>query len=250
MFEQAFVEGVGKTNRSWTVTLSFGLEFAFVGLMILIPVIWTDMLPKGFQVSMLIAPAPPPPPPPAQRVLNAVKAVPRRFSGWTPPVPNRIPPTESMANDQPVALNDTAINDASPLSGFLDSLGAIQAGGPGIGQAPRPPVVPASQPKDPPARQEGPYRQSSGVQAARCINCPKPKYPPFARQARIQGAVVLQAVISKDGTVKRLTVLSPANPILNKAATDAVGKWVYTPTILNQEPVEVITEITVNFELK
>ena len=88
------------------------------------------------------------------------------------------------------------------------------------------------------------------MQAAKCVNCAKPSYPPIAKQARIQGAVVLSAVIAKDGTVEKLTVISSANPLLTPAAMDAVKKWVYIPTILNNEPVEVATEITVNFTLQ
>ncbi len=61
---------------------------------------------------------------------------------------------------------------------------------------------------------------------------------------------MLSAIIAKDGTVQRLTVVSSANPLLISAAIDAVKRWVYIPTILNREPVEVVTEITVNFALQ
>ena len=64
MFDQTFVDGVGKTNKSWTVTLSFGFQILVVGVLILLPLIFTDVLPKAQLASMLIAPAPPPPPPP------------------------------------------------------------------------------------------------------------------------------------------------------------------------------------------
>ena len=76
----------------------------------------------------------------------------------------------------------------------------------------------------------------------------KPVYPPLAKQARIQGTVILNAIISKDGTIQNLTVAS-GHALLVQAALDAVKQWVYQPTLLNGEPVEVTTEIDVNFTL-
>jgi protein TonB len=76
----------------------------------------------------------------------------------------------------------------------------------------------------------------------------KPTYPALARQARIQGTVVLQAVISKEGAIENLKVLS-GHPMLVPAAIDAVKQWKYKPYILNGEPVEVDTQVTVNFTL-
>jgi protein TonB len=76
----------------------------------------------------------------------------------------------------------------------------------------------------------------------------QPSYPPLARSARIQGTVVLQAVISKQGTIENLRLLS-GHPMLAPAAIDAVRQWRYRPYILNSEPVEVETQITLNFSL-
>ncbi len=76
----------------------------------------------------------------------------------------------------------------------------------------------------------------------------QPEYPALARSARIQGAVVLQAVISKQGMIENLRVLT-GHPMLVPAAIDAVRQWRYRPYILNGEPVEVETQVTVNFSL-
>lgn len=75
-----------------------------------------------------------------------------------------------------------------------------------------------------------------------------PTYPSLARAARIEGMVVLQAIISKQGTIENLKVVS-GHPMLVQAAIDAVREWRYRPYILNNEPVEVETQITVNFSL-
>ena len=76
----------------------------------------------------------------------------------------------------------------------------------------------------------------------------QPAYPPLARGARIQGQVVLAAVISKEGMIENLRVLE-GHPMLVRAALDAVSQWRYRPYVLNNEPVEVETRITVNFSL-
>jgi len=75
-----------------------------------------------------------------------------------------------------------------------------------------------------------------------------PVYPPLARSARIQGQVVLQAVISKQGVIENLKLMS-GHPMLVPAAIEAVRQWRYRPYVLNNEPVEVETQITVNFSL-
>jgi protein TonB len=91
-------------------------------------------------------------------------------------------------------------------------------------------------------------RVSQGVTQGLLIHKVQPNYPPLARQARIQGAVQLQALISKQGTIENLRVIS-GHPMLSPSAIDAVKQWRYKPYILNGEPVEVETQITVNFTL-
>ena len=76
----------------------------------------------------------------------------------------------------------------------------------------------------------------------------QPEYPALARQARVQGTVVLRAVISREGAIENLQVLS-GHPLLVKAAMEAVRQWRYRPYVLNGEPVEVETQVTVNFIL-
>jgi periplasmic protein TonB len=76
----------------------------------------------------------------------------------------------------------------------------------------------------------------------------QPVYPPLARQARIQGSVLLRAIISRTGTIENLNVIS-GHPMLVGAAIEAVRQWRYRPYILNDEPVEVEPQVTVNFSL-
>ncbi|MGA2267481.1 MAG: M56 family metallopeptidase [Bryobacteraceae bacterium] len=86
------------------------------------------------------------------------------------------------------------------------------------------------------------------VQQTKLVSQVRPVYPPEAKQAHIQGVVKLRALIGKDGAVQNLEVIS-GHPLLVQAALDAVKQWVYQPTLLNGEPVEVVTQIDVNFTL-
>ena len=111
----------------------------------------------------------------------------------------------------------------------------------------------APPPPPPPVKVEKPVtpqriRVGGNVQQAKLIRQPRPVYPPLAKQARISGHVILNAVIGKDGTIKDLTFAS-GHPLLVPAAMEAVKQWVYQPTLLNGEPVEVVTQIDVNFTL-
>jgi periplasmic protein TonB len=95
---------------------------------------------------------------------------------------------------------------------------------------------------------ETPVRVGGDVLSAKLIKQVLPAYPQPARQLRISGAVHLLGIIAKDGTIQRLQVLS-GHPLLRQAALDAVSQWVYRPTILNGQPVEVEAPIDVIFTL-
>ncbi len=113
--------------------------------------------------------------------------------------------------------------------------------------APPPPPPPKVEEKPKPVVPQR-IRVGGNVQSAKLVRQPKPVYPPLARQARIQGTVRFSAIIGKDGTIQNLQLVS-GHPLLVQSATDAVKQWVYQPTQLNGEPVEVITQIDVNFTL-
>ena len=109
---------------------------------------------------------------------------------------------------------------------------------------PAPGSTSASAGENPPQRAQ----IAQGVSRGLLISKVQPTYPPLARQARVQGTVVLQALIGKDGSVQNLTVIS-GHPMLIQAAMDAVKQWRYRPYLLNGEPVLLETTINVNFEL-
>jgi len=171
--------------------------------------------------------------------LSIRAAAPRSFI-----VPTRIPTDVRMIVDSPEEM----LAAAPSLRG--SSLGM---GGPGVGHplgsdngipaavAPPPPKPVAA----PPAK---PMRVGGNVMEARLVKRVMPVYPPLARQARISGTVRLEGVIARDGHIVNLQVHS-GHPLLIAAAVDAVRQWVYKPTLLNNEPVEVIAPIEVHFTL-
>jgi periplasmic protein TonB len=122
-------------------------------------------------------------------------------------------------------------------------IGGIIGGLPSAAPPPPPPPKEAPKPATPSR-----IRVGGNVQQASLVRQARPVYPPLAKQARIQGTVRFEAVIAKDGTIQNLRVVS-GHPLLVQAATDAVKQWVYKPTLLNGEAVEVVTTIDVNFTL-
>ena len=132
---------------------------------------------------------------------------------------------------------------AGGLGSGLGNTSGEEIGVPGLSPGGTQPVLPAPRPATP----VRPIRLSS-MREGDLIHKVLPVYPPLARSARIQGQVVLQAVISRQGAIKDLRVLS-GHPMLAPAAIEAVKQWRYRPYVLNSEPVEVETQVTVNFSL-
>ena len=251
MFEQTFVEGGNATRTASSVFVSFLVQTGLVIVMVLIPLIYTETLPRTQLTSFLVAPPPPPPPPPppaAAAPVKVVKVVPRQFDAGRLMAPKQIPKEIAMIKE-----------DEMPPAAAAGVVGGVPGGVPGgapggviggiIGS------VPTAAPPPPPPVKEAPkpvtpkqIRVGGNVQSAKLVNQPKPAYPPLARQARIQGVVKFNAVIGRDGSIQNLTLVS-GHPLLVPAATEAVRQWRYQPTLLNGEPVEVVTQIDVNFTL-
>lgn len=241
MFDQTFVNARAATHRPLTITISVMLQSALVAAMLIVPLLHVAKLDLPARVSIML---------PVQKVDIKVKpehTASAPSSSTLRPVfrepglrvPTAVPHSIDMTPDPPgMMLPATASAGGSSLDGLL----------PGMTIEPRPPAAIPVQPTRPATPQQGPFRVSNGVQAAKLIVGPKPAYPPLARAARVQGTVHIQAIIGRDGAIGHLQVLS-GPPLLIKAALEAVQNWRYRPTLLNGEPVEVITEIDVSFTL-
>src|SRR5271169_1274877 len=242
MFEDSLIESGNrlKDKRLSTTIISFFGQFGLIGILILIPLIYTDALPKTQLMTFLVAPPPPPPPPPPPAAaIKIVKQVQTDIVNGQLRTPTKIPEKVQMIKE------DEAPPPVMSASGVV---GGVPGGVPGgqmggviggiISSAPMVPKVATPQR----------IRVSQGVTQGMILRKVQPAYPPLARQARIQGPVVLQAEIGKDGSIQNLRLIS-GHPMLAPAAIEAIKQWKYKPYILNGEPVEVETTITFNFTL-
>jgi protein TonB len=245
MFEEMVVSNAKnkKTNKPWTVFISMVLQVFFLAILILIPLIYTEALPKTLMSSILLAPPPPPPPPPPPAPVQVVHVKPTAhlMEAGKLVAPKAIPKDIKIIKEEE-APPDVGAGMVGGVPGGVagGSMGGVIGGvigGAGSTAAPPPPKV-------------TPKRITVGgnVQAAHLVNRVQPTYPPLARQTRISGTVKLHAIIGKNGAVEQLQVVS-GHPLLVQSALDAVKQWRYQPTLLNGEPVEVDTEIDVIFSL-
>ena len=202
--------------------------------------------------SFLVAPPPPPPPPPppAAAPPKVVKVIPRQFDAGRLMAPKAIPKDIAMIKEEELPPPSSGVGGViggvaggiggGAMGGVLGGIiGAVPSAAP-----PPPPPPPKKEVVATPQR----IRVGGNVQAANLVSQQRPVYPPLAKQARISGTVELSAIIGKDGRVQDLHVIK-GHPLLVQSALDAVKNWVYRPTLLNGEPVEVSTTIDVNFTL-
>jgi len=237
MFEDSLVESTGRirTRSKWFAIGSFVLQAALLASLILIPYLYPAALPKQALTMALVAP----PPPPTRSELPAHAATahapsPVMLTALT--APNTIPRHAAMVDDRPPGLTQIGSGDNGSDHGVMDALK-------GLGTPP-PPAVAEPRPKP----KAGPFRISAGVAAGRLIVPIRPVYPAIAKAARIEGTVVVEATISKDGVVEHAHVVS-GHPMLAAAALSAIQQARYQPYRLNGDPVEVETTINVIFRL-
>ncbi|HEX3878222.1 MAG TPA: energy transducer TonB [Bryobacteraceae bacterium] len=248
MFDQTFVQ-TGKTNTTWTVVASFGVQIVAITVLVVLPLIYYQVLPMAQLTSLITAPPPPPPPPPppAAAPPKTVKVIPRQMQTDQLLVPKIIPKEVKQINEEE-APPSAGMGVAGGVPGGVAGgavggvLGGILGGIPSAAPPPPPPE------KKAPPKPSGPITVGGRVQAAKLIRQPQPVYPQIARQARISGTVELAAIIGEDGHIQQLSVVS-GHPLLRQAALDAVKQWVYQPTLLNEQPVKVSTTIDVVFTL-
>jgi len=242
MFEDSLIESGGKlkTKRGRTSVVAFMIEFMIIGVMVLIPLIFTEALPKGQMMFLLVAPPPlPPPPPPAAAAVQHVKVIQTDIVNGELRTPTKIPQKIKMIQE----------DEAPPAMAATGVVGGVPGGIPGgsmggvIGS-----VLSSTPTVAPHIATPQRVRVSAGVTNGLLVHRVNPVYPPLARQARIQGMVMLQAQISKDGSIENLQLIS-GHPMLAPAAIEAVKQWKYKPYLLNGEPVEVDTQVQVNFTL-
>ncbi|MGH9711096.1 MAG: energy transducer TonB [Candidatus Acidiferrales bacterium] len=235
MFDQ-LVESTNKkqTHKVWTVWVSALVQALILGVLILIPLIYTNALPSAMMTTFLVAPPPPPPPPPpAVKVI--VKPQPKFIQQGKLIAPTVIPKKIQM-------IKEEAQPDVGMTGGVLGGVPGGSAGGAIGGLIGGAPGLP------PPPKPVERLRIGGNVMQANLIHQVQPTYPQIAKTAHISGSVVLHAIIAKDGTIQELQFIS-GPPLLRNAAMEAVKQWRYKPTLLNGQPVQVDTTITAVFNL-
>jgi periplasmic protein TonB len=247
LFEDLVVSAAGgrraRAGLGWPVSLT--LHAVGVAVLMALPALTTEALPdppaRPLNVPVVVLPAPAPqtvapvaPPRPAgggQRRPATVITT-RRMEAVPQTVPDLPPAPESdevLAVDPPGNVGFCVGNCASPGTGGPPGDGTMPGdGGPGTGT--------------------GLVRVGGVIKPPTKIRDARPVYPPLAQQARLQGRVVLECIISTDGRVEQVQIVS-GPPLLQDAAVDAVRQWRYTPTFLNGAPVSVIMTVTLIFTL-
>jgi protein TonB len=247
MFSDSILDfGTQSKRKAMATTTSFIVNCLAVCMMLLVPLMFTEELPKAQLLTMLIAPPPPPPPPPpaadaVQRVVRQIQT--DVLNTGQLRTPTRIPTKVQMIKEE---------DAPPPMATAAGVVGGVPGGIPGgqlsgvIGG-----IVSATSnlavPKFAPVQPQR-VRISQGVTKGLLIRRVEPAYPTLARSARVQGDVVLSAIININGEIENLQLVS-GHPMLVPAALTAVKQWRYKPYLLNGQPTEVETTITVIFTL-
>ncbi len=248
MFSDSLLEfGTQKKRKALATTTSFIFNCLVIVVMLAVPLMFTEELPKAQLLTFLVAPPPPPPPPPpaaamVQKVVRQIQT--DLLNNGELRTPAKIPQKVQM-------IKEDEAPPPMPSNGGV--VGGVPGGIPGgqlggvIGSVISSTSSLAAVPKFVPATPQR-IRISGGVTRGLLIHRQEPVYPTLARAARIQGEVVLSAVIDATGQIQNLQLVS-GHPMLVPAAIAAVKQWRYKPYLLNGQPVEVETTITVIFTL-
>jgi protein TonB len=217
-------------SRRWTTLVSFFLQAVAVAALLTLPFLSTQGLPELSFVSHLMVPMSP--------AITPERSTHQQSNGAAS---SAILHISATPNYHPIGLPapDEGTNAPPQLPFGSNTTGDNHFQGIESGTGTAVPTLVAT-PVAPP--------RVSVMMEGNLIHRVQPVYPPIARQARVSGTVVLQAVISREGSIENLQVVS-GHPMLVRAAIDAVRQWRYRPYILNGDPLEVDTQVTVNFVL-
>jgi protein TonB len=228
MFQDVVCSRAKSTSRWYTVPLSFLVHTFVLAALIVAPLVATDLLPKPRAIMQFVTPyvpVVPPAPPPAR------PAPPSAVTPAAPGIPLVAP--EAIGVETGMVFEPDNVATAGIDGLFTGGVGHV------IVDAPPMPL--------PPAAME-PLKVGGIIKPPARTRYVAPVYPEIARNARVQGVVILEAIIGAGGKVEQVRVLR-SQPLLDEAALDAVRAWEYVPTLLNGQPTPVIMTVTVQFRL-
>ncbi len=237
MFEESLVASRGlpvSASKRWTALMSVGLQVTVVGVVIALPLWHPEGLPFRMEAPKVLMPLLPKPPVP--RVVEQTTTSLSSAAAQSTTRPMIFPTLLPSRDAAPEAPSLAKIGPGMGVpDGVPNGLGVSAGNGPAVSVRPEPKPM-------------GRVRISQGVSAGMLLAPIRPVYPMIAKAAGVQGTVIVEAVISRAGTIESLHVVSgPA--MLQSAAIDAIREARYQPFRLNGEPVEVETKITVNFRI-
>ncbi len=236
-------------KKSITLIVSLTIHVVLIVSAIILPLLFPDAVSGSIQrLNFLVAPPSPPAPPPAPPPEATAGRIPRTVVDNAFQAPVEVPREILMGMDEALPLDSLIAGIPGGVPGGIPGgvpdgvIDGVIRGAPASMDPLPPPPVPAR------VKPPQPVRVGGRVQRARLIRQVRPRYPVLAVQARIQGTVILEAIISELGSVEDLRVIE-GHPLLIRRALEAVRQWRYEPTVLNGVPVRVVTRITVRFNL-
>ncbi len=268
-FDQLIVSGTKeKTKRKLTLPVSIGIHVVVLASIIVLPLLTPADLPEpayGAVKAFFVEAAPPPPPPPpaapqaskprpvTETKVEQPRVVPQVTPKFVAPVEQEIPEVVADSGVSEGVPEGVAGGVPEGVVGGVEGgvVGGVEGGveggvvggevgGTGTGEG-----EPAPEPEKP----AGPVRVGGRIKAPQKLKDVAPRYSDLAKAARVSGIVILECVISPEGRVTNVKVLRGA-PLLDREAVEAVKQWVYSPTLLNGDPVAVIMTVTVNFKIQ
>jgi len=244
MFEDVLIESAphkGKGRKLVSLPVALALHLVVIGIVVGASIWFVDDVQEPpIPVTFYSAAPPPPPPPPAAAPKPAapkpevVKPVPVRPSEMTAPtiIPEKVPEPSAAPEPEAAATEGVEGGVEGGVPGGVPGgvIGGVVGGtGPGLS--------------------DEPLRVGGDVKAPQLTNRVEPQYPEAARKARMEGVVILEAIITASGSVEDVKVLKSVNPLLDAAASRAVQQWRYRPATLNGRAVRVYLTVTVTFNL-
>ncbi len=239
MFEEQLIESAkhkGDSNKALTLPVSIAIHGLVIGIALGASLWFVEDVPEPPIPVTFYAAAPPPPPPPpaapkaAPKPAEVQKPIPVKPTEMTAPtvIPEKIP--------QPLAAPEPEAPAGEGVEGGVEGgvpggvVGGVVGGtGPGTG--------------------DEPLRVGGEVKAPVLLQKIEPGYPEAARKARMEGVVILEAIITTSGSVEDVKVLKSVNPLLDASGVRAVQQWRYRPATLNGRAVRVYLTVTVTFNL-
>jgi periplasmic protein TonB len=231
-----------KRRSPGRMAVSVLVHAVLIAVVIVAPIYFADnsLDLKAMTTTFLVAPRPPaPPPPPAAVIQKVAQVIPKTFQPTPLVAPKVIPKAVVVISDAPPPSLSSAGGTIGGVAG--GEIGGVLGGVLSASAAPPPPPPPAA-----PVQQL--VRVGGDVKAPRLLSQIQPVYPPIARTARVEGDVIVDAVIDEHGNVVKAHALS-GPPLLLASALSAVERWKYAPTYLNGVPVSIAMNVTVQFHL-